>query len=311
MGYWWVNHSQTGKQEVQGGFLWSPKRDKAGGRRQGYANMELAEPGDVVFSFIDAVISYVGLVEAPAATMPKPREFGRAGDEWASEGWMLPVTFQSVPTPFKPAEHLSVLGGLLPEKYFPIRKENGYGVQSMYLAAISDELAEALLALAGLAGQVRVTSASVASEAEALVDVHQIESSENLKPTEKEQLIKARLGQGVFRNRVFKLHPVCKVTGVSDLRLLRASHIKPWRECTNDERLDGANGIMLSPHIDALFDRGLLSFEDDGRMLVHPSLAPEVLNRWFIPTDLRLSPFDASQWKYLAWHRQQWRRAAR
>lgn len=94
------------------------------------------------------------------------------------------------------------------------------------------------------------------------------------------------------------------MTGVEDPRLLIASHIKPWREANNAERINGFNGLMLSPHVDALFDERLIAFEDDGRLLVHQSLPPDVLNRWAIRADTRVETFRAEQQPFLAHHRE-------
>lgn len=69
------------------------------------------------------------------------------------------------------------------------------------------------------------------------------------------------------------MEPVCRITGIGTPTLLIASHIKPWRACqTAAERLDGANGLMMAPHADFLFDRGLLGFESDGRPLFSSQL---------------------------------------
>ena len=77
----------------------------------------------------------------------------------------------------------------------------------------------------------------------------------------------------MFRKRVLDLEPVCRITGIKKSNLLIASHIKPWRACeTAAERLDGFNGLMLAPHADFLFDRGLLGFEDDGHPLFSSQL---------------------------------------
>src|SRR5262249_42341496 len=72
----------------------------------------------------------------------------------------------------------------------------------------------------------------------------------------------------------------CRVTGVTDKRFLVASHIKPWRVSSNDERLDGANGLILSPHIDKLFDQGWISFSDDGDLLIAPDFPRDVIDKW-------------------------------
>lgn len=99
------------------------------------------------------------------------------------------------------------------------------------------------------------------------------------------------------------LDPHCRVTGVSDPRLLIASHIKPWRDANNAERISGYNGIMLSPHVDALFDERLISFEDDGKVLVHHSLPGDVLERWSIDPSANVGGFHEQQALFLKHHR--------
>jgi predicted restriction endonuclease len=72
---------------------------------------------------------------------------------------------------------------------------------------------------------------------------------------------------------VLDVESVCRITGIEKPNLLIAGHIKPWRTCDSAaERLDGFNGLMLAPHADFLFDRGLISFEDDGRLLLSSQL---------------------------------------
>ena len=95
----------------------------------------------------------------------------------------------------------------------------------------------------------------------------QIWQRANLSPCEKRQMINARMGQGIFRENVELIEKDCRVTGVLDRRHLRARHIKPWKFCNDREKLDGFNGLLLSPHIDHLFDRGHISFADNGRVL--------------------------------------------
>ena len=88
--------------------------------------------------------------------------------------------------------------------------------------------------------------------------------------TEKSALILARRGQGLFKQRVRLLERRCRITGVDRIEHLRASHCKPWRSSDDGERLDGENGLLLTPTIDHLFDRGFISFEADGKLLVSP-----------------------------------------
>ncbi|MGL4888201.1 MAG: HNH endonuclease [Aeromonas veronii] len=120
--------------------------------------------------------------------------------------------------------------------------------------------------------------------------------------TEKEQLVKSRRGQGLFRSRLEQIEPSCRVTGVSNKVLLIASHIKPWCECDNIERLDGNNGLLLSPHIDKLFDQGWITFTDVGDLLCAEPEIEQVLQKWGIELPLNVGTFSANQTRFLTYH---------
>lgn len=124
-------------------------------------------------------------------------------------------------------------------------------------------------------------------------------------PTEtvKQQLVAARIGQGQFRWEVLGIEPHCRLTGVSDPQFLIAGHIKPWRMSDNAERLDKHNGLMLSPHVDKLFDRGYISFLDDGTVLISGAAQP-VMKAWLLNVSQKVGVFTAKQCKYLKWHRE-------
>lgn len=139
-----------------------------------------------------------------------------------------------------------------------------------------------------------------ASEAAA---IERIAGSPNYGDTMREQIGQARIGQGTFRAAVLALEPRCRVTGTAHARHLVASHIKPWAVCADGEHLDGANGLMLAPHVDHLFDTGLISFTDDGQLLLAPALDRSVLQAWHIDEDLNVGPFSVDQARYLAHHR--------
>lgn len=305
MAFWWVNHKQTRNHEVRGGYLWSPIRNANGARNQSYDNMGLVQPGDIVFSYADGHIGAIGQIVDSATTSPKPTEFGTIGDYWANEGWLVDVQFSAASSPIRPKDHMDAIRRHLPTIYSPLQA-NGNGNQGIYLAAISDELGELLITLlrmetdpvfAAPLPEIPVPDESLLS------DLSQIENTASIPETQRIQLAKARIGQGLFRKRVMLVDPRCRVTGVEDPRLLIASHIKPWKSSSNEERINGYNGIMLSPHIDALFDAHLISFEDDGGMLVHPTLPEDVLNRWALRRDTKVEKFQPAQAKFLDHHR--------
>ncbi len=124
----------------------------------------------------------------------------------------------------------------------------------------------------------------------------------------RDQQVKARRGQSLFRFRVFQIERACRLTGIARPDLLIASHIKPWRLCaTTHERLDGANGLLLTPHVDRLFDRGLLGFADDGEVLRSPALPAGDLERLGLAEACarNAGAFSERQRAYLAWHREE------
>lgn len=128
----------------------------------------------------------------------------------------------------------------------------------------------------------------------------------HLAATASTQIVTVRSKQSLFRRRLLTVEKRCRLTGIEDLRFLRASHIKPWAKCvTGDERVDGNNGLLLSPHADFLFDRGWITFEDRGTLVRSNQLPREVIDR--IGLDLKpgrnCGIFMGSQQAYLEYHR--------
>jgi hypothetical protein len=109
-------------------------------------------------------------------------------------------------------------------------------------------------------------------------DIDSIVTNPEIGTTEKVQLINSRIGQGSFRKTLVKYWGCCSVTGYPDTSLLVASHIKSWAESSNYERMDKFNGLLLVPNLDKVFDKGLISFNTKGNLLISPAfLNPEIL----------------------------------
>ena len=284
--FWWVNHKQTFRQEIENQYLWSPKTSKGGARNRFYDNMRRADPGDLVLSYADQQIRYVGRVAEFAFTAPKPTEFGTTGAYWSNEGWLLPVYWTQLNQPVRPKALLSILAPLLPEKYSPIRPSTGDGNQGVYLAAIPEDVFDVVISgtaydhvLLARGGANSLTFQIVKDELDNRVEKN-ILSDAALESTVKQQVIQARRGQGKFRSNVEALEKSCRLTGITNSSLLIASHIRPWRSCASAaERLDGMNGLMLTPDADLLFDRGFITFGDEGDVEVSPRFNQEDLRR--------------------------------
>src|SRR5205823_13957603 len=126
-----------------------------------------------------------------------------------------------------------------------------------------------------------------------------------LRSTEKDAIIRARRGQGLFKQRVMEIEDRCRITGVTNLVHLVASHCKPWRDSTNEERLEGENGLLLTPSIDHLFDRGFIGFEGDGPLIISPVAHTPSLARMGIDTrgTINVGRFTTGQKRFLEFHR--------
>ena len=311
MRYWWVNQNQTYRHEVQGGYLWSPKRNANGARNPFYEFMREVAPGDLIFSFMDTRILAVGIAQSYCWESPKPQEFGSAGQNWENIGWKVTVQFTELENKVRPKDHIGVLRPLLPEKYSPLQR-NGNGLQSVYLTELPTSLAQALIGLIGrevsaLAVAARDVKPIPADDIEMWERTleRQVTNNSSIRETERQALIRARNGQGLFRDRVSKIETKCRVTGVENPVHLVASHCKPWRDSTNEERLNGDNGLLLTPSIDHLFDRGFIGFEDNGKLIISPVAHKPSLKRMGIEISkvVNVGGFTSGQKQFLEFHR--------
>ncbi len=123
--------------------------------------------------------------------------------------------------------------------------------------------------------------------------------------TEADRLVVQRVGQDIFRSALIEYwRGHCAVTGLAVLPLLRASHAKPWAVCeSDDERLDVFNGLLLAPHLDALFDGGWITFSDGGEVLVSRLLPADAYLQLCIRPAWRLDVVANSHKPYFAYHR--------
>ena len=124
--------------------------------------------------------------------------------------------------------------------------------------------------------------------------------------TERTREVRQRVGQDVFREALMDLwQGRCAVTGLAlPPQLLRASHAKPWAIANHSERLDPFNGLLLSIHLDAMFDTGLIAFSGEGRLLCSRLLDASVRRHYSIADGLQLRTHSPGHAPYLAWHRE-------
>jgi hypothetical protein len=290
---WWVNQSQTRRHELEAGYLWSDAPE-----------VEAAQPGEVVYVHSGGRIGMLGLVAGPAFPARQITAGSRRGARRGAAGWRLPVHYEELLQPLRPKDHLAALKALLPAQHSPLRA-SGDANSTVYLARIDERVASLLRRLLG--GQVEelMLMAPTLRSAERADDVaeHALRARPGIDAGTRKRLLAARRGLGVYRENVERCEQACRLSGLLDRRHLRARHIKPWRESNDREKLDGSNGLLLSPHFDQLFERGLISFEDDGELKVARHLNPAVLLAWGVALPRNVGAFNPGQCYYLAYHR--------
>lgn len=310
MNYWWVNQGGTHVVEHAGAYMWSPLREVNGARNQAYENMKAVAPGDLIFSHFKAHIGAIGTAFSYSYAAPRPDEFPDEQNKGIREGWQVNVQYRTDIKRFSPKAHLAELMPLLPAKYSPLQS-NGIAAMKLYLVQLSPPLADKLMELIGITAadfpsvtNLDTPDAQHLNTATDAAEIKKIEQDNSPRETEKVDLVNARRGQGLFRQRVCKLERRCRISGISNPSFLIASHIKPWHASSNAERLDGENGLLLSPNTDRLFDRNFISFDDAGTVLVSPLLTPEERAQFGLDKVINAGTFTAGQKRYLAHHRE-------
>ena len=264
--------------------------------------MNKVQPGDLVFAYAQKQLKAIGVAQRVAYPAPKPASFENAPNNWSHIGWLVEVEFAQLDIPVVPKDHLDIIGIYLIEKSAPLNID-GSG-KERYLVEIDVSLAEELLQIIDAPVDIMIEALepllNTDSEYEMAMEI-QLRSLEG--DPEGIQLTKSRRGQGIFKANVRLIEDRCRITGVTNIKHLRASHIKPWSASSKEEKLDGFNGLLLSPHVDHLFDRGFISFQDSGDLLISPALSPIILSQWSIAERQNVGGFRKSQLPYLEYHR--------
>ena len=171
-----------------------------------------------------------------------------------------------------------------------------------------------------LIGQLKIMLSEVLSSEVSILDAHSfawmlsaqmkeekladVKEYLSLSKTEREAIVKARIGQGQFRDSLIGYWGMCAVTGCQERKLLTASHIKPWSKSDVTERLSLYNGLLLSPTLDACFDSGFVSFDDSGKIMVSVELDEKDMCALGINKNMKLSIIEPEHCTYLAYHRE-------
>ncbi|PGC47390.1 HNH endonuclease [Bacillus toyonensis] len=264
--------------------------------------MTMIKKGDIIFNSFKGELVSILVAKEDYKAHDKPIGLEQT-ELWEKEGWIVNAEYHDLETPIIYKNFIENILMLQGEKYAPFNKI-GRG-NTGYLFRVTPELAEYLFTIVEEEnGNIRDNLSTIESKDEETI-LEEIEKDlpDVLDQTEKEQIIKSRIGHSIFKKNLLKNEKKCKLCGVSDKRFLIASHIKPWSKSNHKERLDINNGLLLCPNHDALFDKGYISFGDDGEILISASL-DESLKIFLNVNDKLQIQMNEMQRQYMKWHRE-------
>lgn len=291
MSFFWVNIGSSYREVKEQNFLWAPQYGmNKNGQKFSNASWETVKgvkAGDVIFCNKDREIVYVATATADAE--PAPRPLSRSFDKWEREGTRVDVELTVLEHPIDVSQFSEIFMSSYNESSRPsVFAENGSCTQT-YMCEIPEIAAKMI--------------ASFISENVSIDFNKETAKVKEATGSTKETIIQARVGHGPYREKLFKKWGgKCAVTGIALESMLTASHIVSWSISNDKEKVDPYNGLPLIPNLDRLFDRGMISFDDNGHLL-HKKEFSGLLRDLKIPLDSKIHGLFEENKKYLKRHR--------
>lgn len=297
--FYWVNIGTSFKEVAEFKFLWAPK-STVNQKGQtitdpGWKAVPNVKKGDILFCNFKGSLMHVAVATKDAFESERPKN--RTFDQWKKDGYKVTVDLNTLVSPLSNNDFKDEFIPMFNDKCVPKLFAQNKSVSQKYMMKLPAAAGVFLLDLVG-DDAVNIQD-SIASN---------IAKSSSQKVPEgynKEVTAKARVGQGKFRQDVMALwNEKCAVTGLDIKMLLTASHILPWQLSNPHQKVDKFNGLALSPNIDKLFDKGFISFDDKGKILIKGSLSAETLEAVGVNKHMTIKNLTKEHLAYLKEHRE-------
>jgi microcompartment protein CcmK/EutM len=294
MEFYWVNVGGTHREVLEGNFLWAPiSSTQQNGKERTqvhWDNVGAVKNGDVIFCCKDSKIYAIAVATADAYESDRPAS--RSFKAWSVNGRRVDIALTHLERPILRDEIAAAFMDQFDSQTSPSLFTKGGTLNQIYMARLPIRAGVFLLDASGQMAD--FDDVLIAKGA----------SGRKVSKTTREAIVQARVGQGKFRASLIRIwHGRCALTGVQNPDLLVASHIEAWCLADNAARLDSDNGLLLATHVDRLFDRGLISFADDGRLLVSLRLSQSDRAVFGLDQFPPLSQLTPGNQRYLAKHR--------
>lgn len=292
MRFFWVNIGSSFNEVKEQHFLWAPQygMNKHGKKFNptSWETVKDVKVGDIIFCNKEREIVYIATATSDADDASRPPN--RSFDKWEREGTRVDVDLTVLDHPIDILQFRDIFMAAFNELSRPtVFAENGFCTQT-YMCELPEAAAKMIASF--ISDNVSIDFRS--------------ESSKVKEPIgrTKEAIVQARIGHGPYRDKLFKKWGgKCAVTGVAVESILTASHIVAWSISDEKEKVDPFNGLPLIPNLDKLFDKGMISFTDNGN-LIYRDGSEKLLSDLGIPLNSKINMVFEENVKYLRRHRE-------
>lgn len=295
-----VMQGQTYQEEMELGIIWSPQKDVGGLVPHSWNRMKEVQKGDRIFHYVKGFIEAISVAANQYQIAPNPSMVQNQSNR-NENGYLVNLEYHELEVPLHVKDYFKEILPLLPIKYSAFQ-ENGDG-NSGYLYPCNEELTIKFLDL------IRDLNIYQVDEVQLELSIDNVQRTERntlipvMAETESEMKTKMRIDHHKFRRSLLPLwEHKCALCGIDLPELLRASHAKPWKDSTNEERLDPYNGVLLCCNHDALYDNGLIAFDGQGRLHISSLIKPKDYVKCGLMLKTKINLFQENK-PYMKWHK--------
>lgn len=296
MNFYIVMQGQTFEEEKEHGIIWSQQIDKRGQSHHFWERLKEVKPGDFIFHYVKGEIVAVSIAKTACYEAKNP--YNKEED---ANGYEVRTLYEVLETPLNIKEYFDEIQSLLPVKYSPF-KENGDGNQG-YLFPCNELLAIKLLEILS---DLNIYIEDV-EQLEFAINIIVNKERDNRMPliinTEAKAKRKLRKGLEKYKEVVTPLwNDQCALCGIDLPVMLHASYSKPWKDSTDEERLDPYNGLLLCHNHDALYKKGYITFDGTGKIHISESIQQTDYEKYGIHPNMKVKRKKENK-KYFRWHK--------
>lgn len=297
MNFYIVMQGRTYEEAREQQVVWCSILDSSGQTPHSWERMKEVKKGDVIFHYVKGEIVAISIAQADCA------EGGNPFDHSSLVGNQFPANYEELVFPITIKDYFDEIQPLLPIKYSPFQ-HNGDGNQG-FLYPCNEMLAIKLLELISDANIYEENEEQLAFAIGPIVQKERNTLAPVLIETEAEAKVKIRKGLKKFGKQLMSLWDNhCALCGVDLPALLRASYSKPWKDATNDERVDPYNGVLLCANHDALYEQGYIAFDGTGKIHISAEIERMDYGKYGIHEKMRVLRVEENK-KYFKWHKRE------